>query len=417
MSYISRVKKNMWVTIGYMKTTALNRRVAPLYNKLINQATSEYLHAEPADLPALMRSEWRRTHPKVDIENMNGSEFTSLVLETPRQPLNPIDLARKGLELAGIDITGMSELDLSASLRTEYERLLIEYKDNHVDPSALALVWEMIHLTEAYIAGYSRELGCVAMRLEDIDPKFDAFTKWNNQIWVPDEDMHDKIMGWILSSTGIIDQRKFYSDHSRHMKIGNHVDLSSFITANTYVTLQEDATVISYENAAKIYGPVFGYIFAQIAANEAQHKRAYRHVHLGLSKEFPEETVIATRDACDAFEMPGHDGIEKFEQMAVDLGFLGLLDLHSTYESQSRLVESMGIECMDLKSRNANIAREKLLAGTNKGALLAKNKTRQLEVIREGMVRRASRQGKLRPLIVDITVSSEPATRRTVFLS
>ena len=410
-----------------MPITKMERRIAPVYNRLINGATGEYLSSEPMDLDVRDRSRWRTEHPTIDVGALDDTEFMTAVLESSRQPLNPLRLARDAL-----GDESLSRLEVIDGLKSAYADLLQQYAQNGVDASDLDLVWEMIGLTEAYIDGYSREIGQVATRLMIIDPKYNALERWNSQCWVPDEGMHDKLLWWLRTHLNIGDEEVYTDKHIRHNKIGNHVDMSSFIRLNGYVTLQEDSTVVSYENMVKLLGPVFGYIFYKVAANEAQHKRAYRYILLELTKEFPDESVLAMLINCDAFAMPGEVGIDGYKKMATALGRMGLLDPVGVQASQSQLIKSMGLSKLTLLSDDAERAREQLLKNADessnkeelsKGARKRRVAATLVERARERALSDASRHGTPLPIIIGHTVDGrvkkvkgrQGTVRETVF--
>jgi len=103
-----------------MDVSRLDRKVAPIYNELIVASINDYMHAEPLGLPIHERSNWIRETPKIDTGSLNDDEFQEFLLASPRQPLNPITLAREAL---GYDETA-TEQDIADGLRAEYARLL-----------------------------------------------------------------------------------------------------------------------------------------------------------------------------------------------------------------------------------------------------------------------------------------------------
>ncbi|MCA9324379.1 acyl-ACP desaturase [Candidatus Saccharibacteria bacterium] len=396
-----------------MSLELFDRKIAPVYNQLIIEATDAYL-APPA--PRVMKKEdraiWRAEHPIPDTASMSDAEFLYYSLEASRQPLNPITLAREAFKENNFtNVDEMSDLDISHALREEYLRVEALYKEHGINPEPLKIAWEIIHKTEAYIAGYSRQIDRLAVRLKNYTPQnaprpYNGLDRWHNGLWVPDEDMHDRIETFILLSTGIIDQEDFYHDHSRHMKIGNHVDTSDFMGSNAFVALQEDATVITYENAARIYGPILGRIIHEIAKNEAHHKRAYKQIHLGLTREFPDEAVLTTLKVSDEFDMPGREGIEDYDNKAIAMGFIGLLDAEATLKSQQRLISAMNLGNLTLKTEKAKRARDALLEGKNVGQRKLKIFAGKLKRAREQALEQANKSDLSVPLIVGVTVAS-----------
>ena len=384
-------------------TSTPESTVAPLYNEYIEDATEVYLNAEPTDLSPLNRKAWREEHPKVSIGSLTHEEFLEAVLSSPRQSMNPVSLTRDALGYS----EDATEEEISTGLRLAYGNLIELYMDNGLDPSPLSMAWEMISLTEAYIAGYSRDIGGVALRLQRHDKGLNALERWNSQLWVPDEDMHDRTLSFAMTSAGIVNQEEYFRKHIRHMKIGTHVDLSNVITVNGYVTLQEDATVISYQNLAIIFGEVFGRIFSAIAENEAQHKRAYRSILLTLSNAFPDDSVISLLHNCESFEMPGIEGIEGYEQLAKALGYLGMLDPQAVIDSQSKIFESMDLAQMRLQSDEAKIARDTLLDNSSMPLQKRKRLARLVQISRLRDVERAAVKNDVLPIVIGTTVFRE----------
>ncbi len=391
-----------------MKTLAIDERMAPEYDRLITEATNLYLNAEPEGLNPRERSAWKKTNPPPETQFMDEHEFTQTTLEANQRPINPIKLAREAFENASYDnADSMTERQILLELGRSYRDLVKFYTDNEYNPDILPVAYEMVLMTEAYIAGYSRQIGLVGERLESISqaprkkPYF-GLRRWNDGIWVPDEDSHDRWQSLVLPATRIISLEEFYTDHSNHLTIGNPVDTDTFVKANAYVTFQEDATVITYENLAGIFGPVLGYMFFKTMRNEAQHKRAYERIHLGFTALHPDETVLATEEVIDSFGMPGEEGIEDFDRKSGRLALAGILDLSLLNDSHQKLINKMRpiIEAVGLRTSEGNAAWERLATQTNRGTRSNLKKSERLSSIRP----RAVKRGGPTPIINGVTV-------------
>jgi hypothetical protein len=339
-----------------------------------------------------------------ELATMSDAEFVDVIKSSDRQPLNPITVARETLDLE----EGTPVIEIMKGLKEAYSDLVTEYEDNGVDGrSALLNASNLIGHTEAYITGYSRDLGRLTNRMVLVDPSYNMPTRWLDKIWVPQEDAHDRLWSLMMSGLSDDDMELFNQDHSRHMQIGVHLPVTAILPTQTYLMQQEGSTVPSYGNTAALYGPILRKPALRIREDEARHRREYQAVTKRLMEVDSDAVVIAIKNEFDTFAMPGKDGIRDFDSKQAGAVVNGILDPVSVLEVQIPMINQL-IEKADVKTEEAKKAKDALLDENGKYSSEEKAKRqRQLERIRERVVEKAIKAGDLMPAILGVTVIAD----------
>lgn len=347
-----------------------------------------------------------------DLAKMSDSEFVEVIKSSDRQPLNPITIARETLGLE----EGTPVIEIMNGLQEAYRVLIDEYVDNGVDgKSALRNASNLIGHTEAYITGYSRDLGRLTNKMVLLDPSYNLPTRWLDKIWVPQEDAHDRLWSLMMSGLSDDDMEMFNADHSRHMQIGVHLPITSILPTQTYLMQQEGSTVPSYGNTAALYGPVLRKPAVRIREDEARHRREYQAVTKKLMEVDPDAVVIAIKNEFDNFAMPGKDGIRDFDDKTSSAAINGILDPVSILEVQIPMINQL-IENAAVKSEDAKKAKDALLDDNGKYSLRQKAKrVRALEGLREKVVSSAIKKRQLMPAIIGVTVVADKRSGELTF--
>ena len=355
--------------------------------------------------------------PKGDGKELSGlsdREYLGVIESspTPSQPLNPVTVLRETL---GYE-PDVPLLDIMAGLRMAYADLMATYEGNRVDGrSALVNASNIIGHTEAYIAGYSRELGRLSNKMALVDPSFNMPTRWLDKLWVPQEDGHDRTWSLFISSLGDENMEEFYRDHARHMQIGVHVPIASIVPTQIYLTQQEGVTVPSYGNTAALYGPVLKTPALKNRAQEARHGREYLGITQKLVEQFPDEVIVALKAEFDDFAMPGKDGIRNFGAKELGAVIAGVLDPVSILKVQRPIIKKV-VESADVTTDEAKAAKDALVDpdGDYSEKQVAKRE-HQLEVLRGRVIRKAADRGSLMPAILGVTVIADPRSGELSF--
>ena len=375
-----------------------NPDILRAYNSAFNDAIATHLGKD---------------HSGEDVSMMSDGEFATYIADSERQPLNPMLVVRESLGYP----EGTPTIDILQGLRSAYHDLVAEYEAHNVDgQAALFNMLDIIAHTEAYIAGYSRELGRLTTIPMLNDPSLNAPARWLDKIWVPQEDEHDRLMQLVLLGTGIENMEEFYTDHSRHMQIGVHLPVQQIIPTTAYLAVQEAVTDPSYGNGAALSGPVLSKPLKRIRPDEARHAREYAGVLLTLMVAAADLTVIALRDEYSSFAMPGNEGVRNFADKALVAGIAGVLDQVTILTKQRRLINHLGIEEAEVKSDEAKRAQEELVDPDGRyGQKAFERRAKQLERVRERAIKKAQAGGHLLPAILGVTVDSDVRTGELSF--
>lgn len=346
-----------------------------------------------------------------DFAEMSDSEFVDVIQASDRQPLNPITVARETLGLE----PDTPVIEIMTGLRETYGELVKQYEDNGIDgKSALLNASNIIGHTEAYISGYSRDLGRLVHKMTLLDPSYNLPTRWLDKIWVPQEDAHDRLWSMLISGLAEEDMEAFYQDHARHMQIGVHLPVSSILPTQTYLMQQEGSTVPSYGNTAALYGPVLRKPALRIREDEARHKREYQAVTKRLMDVDPDAVVVSIKNEFDNFAMPGRDGIRDFRGKELSAVITGILDPVSILDVQIPMIKQL-VEAVVVTSDDAKRAQDALLDPNGEYSDKRREKRKhQLEIARDRSIKKAREDGSLVPAIVGVTVLAD---RRTGELS
>ncbi len=347
-----------------------------------------------------------------DLSKMSDVEFMEQIESSGRQPLNPVSVARETLGLE----EGTPLMDIMSGLRQAYAKIVEQYEGHGVDGrSALKNASNIIGHTEAYISGYSRELGRLVNKMVLYNPKYNMPSRWLDKIWVPQEDVHDRL--WSMMITGFADENMetFYDDHSHHMQVGVHIPIKSILPTQTYLMQQEGSTVPSYGNTAALYGPVLRNPALRIREDEARHKREYQAVTKRLLEVEPDGVVLAIKNEFDNFAMPGRDGIRNFATKELNAVINGILDPVSVLAVQIPMIRQL-VDSAEVKTDEAKVARDALMdtSGDYSQKQVEKRKY-QLELMRNRVIKKAIANGELLPAILGVTVVSDSRTGELSF--
>ena len=347
-----------------------------------------------------------------ELATMSDTEFVEVIKSSERQPLNPITIARETLGLE----EGTPVIEIMAGFKKAYQDLIAEYEDNGVDGrSALLNASNLIGHTEAYITGYSRDLGRLTNKMVLLDASYKMPTRWLDKIWVPQEDAHDRLWSLMMGGLSDDDMEVFYKDHARHMQIGVHLPVTSILPTQTYLMQQEGSTVPSYGNTAALYGPVLRKPALRIREDEARHRREYQAVTKKLMEVDPDAVVVAIKNEFDNFAMPGKDGIRNYNSKQFDALINGILDPVSILEVQIPMINQL-IEKAVVKTKDAKAAQGALLDEKGRYSLDEKA-SRELDLAsrRERAINKATKKGSLIPAIVGVTVLTDKRSGELTF--
>lgn len=378
---------------------ALRTELFVEYNNSFNRAISTHFYGSKVD-----RSD--------DIAAMTDAEFLEEVLSVDRQPINPWQVMRETL---GYE-EGASSLDVLHGLRQAYNDLVADYEAHGVDGrTALANAINIIGHTEAYITGYSREIGILNNQIRQQDASLNGPARWHDKIWVPQEDGHDRLWS-LLTLASSANMEAFGREHIRHLQIGTHLDIEDSLETLVYVTLQERSTGPSYGHIAKLLGPVLFRPSFVIKGDEDRHTREYASVTGDMLQVDPDATITILEKESDEFGMPGQEGIEDFESKAMVAGLAGVLDPVIILKLQRSLYKRIALDRAQPKTDIAKRSQERLLDsdGPYSEAMLIKRQG-QMERIRARAVEKARKDGRLLPAILGVTVDADPLTRELSF--
>ena len=362
---------------------------------------------------AIARQLFNDSKRGTEVAEMSDAEFLHQIEISDRQPINPVAIAREALgypEEAGIT-------HVLVGLQQEYQKLIAQYEDNGVDGrSALRNATNIIGHTEAYIAGYSRQIGKLTNRILMVDPVLNAPARWLEKLWVPQEDEHDRLWALFMMGCREEDMEDFYADHSHHMQVGVHVPVESLTPTQLYLTQQEGTTDTSYDNISTLYGSALRRIPKTIQGDESRHARDYLGVSTDIVEVDPDLTVTSLEYEVRTFAMPGKEGIRDFDEKSKQAGITGILDPLSILAVQQKTFRRLGIGDRVFKSDQAKAAQEKLMdPNGDYGDKMFKKRTRQLEGLRVRAIEKARQKGQLLPAIIGITVVADPRTGQLSF--
>ena len=374
-----------------------DKKIVPVFNEAVNYQMTIHIGGEAKG---------------ADLNKLDDQEFTELVMNSERQPLKPLAIAR---DMLGYDETATAA-DIMSGLHNEHMALKSLYLSNGIDPTqALDDSADIIDLTESYIAGYSRMIGGFAQRVEMTEPGANGLRRWNDKIWVPEEDGHDRSLGLDRLARDRGGDR-FDNDHVRLMQIGVHPVLDSIPAAMSYPDLQEGATDPSYSNRSALLGPNLGQLPKLIGKQEVYHFRMYGGVLKKVMDADPDRTLLAFEKEVKNFDMPGREGIRDYEKREKAAALTGLLDPASILDVQRKTIKRLGVSERNFATEEAKRAQHELTNpdGSYGDAALAK-KQRQLDLIRERKVNIAVKAGGLMPAILGVTVVAHPVTGELTF--
>ena len=348
-----------------------------------------------------------------DVAAMDDEEFLGALQSGDKQPLNPVRIAREALELP--EDTPVAEV--MDGLAAAHGELLQTYEDNGVDPEpALQAAGDIIAHTEAYIAGYSRALGSFANAIHWANPSHDGPKRWIDHVWVPEEDMHDRSLAFMMAARANPRLEEFYDHHAHHMQVGMHVPLEDPLQATAYLAQQEGSTGPSYKGYEALLGPVLGAFPRAIGNQEARHTRFYRYVARELAREYPDDMTVALLGEEQNFAMPGQQGIPDFKEKAGVAGGVGILDPEKIITVQRGLNAYMGLDGLDYETDEGKAARDALIDPFGDfGERMLEKRASQMAKARERAARRAEGRGEFLPAIIDVTVVQDPRTGELSF--
>jgi hypothetical protein len=375
-----------------------DRRIIPEFNWAVNEAMTLHLG---------------KVARGIQLSELDDTEFTALVKSSDQQPLNPVEVMRDAL---GFD-EDATEDDIQAGCRDERVKLVQTYRDHGIDPiEALEQADDIIFLTEAYIAGYSRKIGVFADHIERTAPGANALRRWNNHIWVPEEDEHDRLLAFIRQASGNSRLSNFHKIHIAHMQTMIHPSLDTLPAGAVYLAEQEGSTGPSYRNNAVLLGPKLGKPQRSVGKQEDLHTRMYTKVAIAMMEADPERTVRVLAETSDAFDMPARDGIEDYDERAKELGTIGLLDPVDVLDVQRPMIARLGVKDRHFKTKASQKAQNKLTNPDGPYGQVARDTLNdRLNHIRYYMAKRALRSKGVMPAIIGITVVADPKSGELSF--
>lgn len=375
-----------------------------VFNRAVNDAMATHLLGSAAS--------------GVDIGGLDDQEFLAVVQSVKGQPMNPFTIVGTNVEFSDPQNWDTPLMDdVVDVLRGAAEELRHNYREHGVEPTrAIDAATQIISHTEAYITGYSRELGILGHRMVAANVGHNALQRWVAKLWVPEEDMHDRSLSFQNTLVGEVDMEEFFAGHAHHMQVGMHVPLVNLEQSTAYLAQQEGSTVPSYQGYAALLGPTLGQIPRAVGAQEARHTRFYTYVDERMMDEFPDDTVVALLGEEEAFEMPGMEGIPNFASMAAVAGLVGILDPVKVLTVQQRLNTRLKIADRQFTTDEAKRAQDILVnpSGPFSKAKLEKRQ-RQMEILRERAVEKERREGEPLPAILGMTVVADPRTNELSF--
>lgn len=374
--------------------------LAPVYNEAVNEALGKHYFGE--------------AERGADIAAMSDDEFKELRLTGDVQPINPVDVLAREMN---VDPETVTSPQINEFLRDAWQTLLQDYRRNGIDAlPTIQAATNIISHTEAYITGYSRDIGIQAARVLAVDPRFTGPMRWHAKTWVVDEDIHDRAATLQNQATGMLPPRAFYDEHRVHMIKGVHVTTDDPIQTTAFVTTQEGVTVPSYTGQGVLLGPVLGLLPEKIRTNEAEHFSFYRRVIRRLLDHFPDETIVAIHDANHNFQMPGKEGIPNYEVKSLAAATAGVLDPGIVIGVQRRIFKQLKIAERTFTSDEAKQAQEALLDPKGEfGEETQARFERGIAAARRRAIRRREGCDQPLPAIIGMTVVKDGHTKQLSF--
>lgn len=375
-------------------------RMAPIYNDAVNAALAKLYLGDAAKAD--------------EIAALSDAEFIDMRLTGSVQPINPASALAKGMGAAPEDVTSP---EINEFLYEAWQKVQRDYAEHDIDPMpSIEAAANIISHTEAYITGYSREIGVLAARIAAVDPSFTGPTRWHAKTWVVDEDIHDRAAQLQNQATGMLPPHNFFDEHRVHMVKGIHVRVKDPIRSTAFLTTQEGVTVPSYVGEGILFGPELGILPGEVRTNEAQHFNFYRRVIGYMLDHFPDETVTAIYEANVDFEMPGKEGIPDYEVKSMKAALAGVLDPAKVLTVQRNIIRQLHIADRQFTSDTAKQAQEALIDPAGQfGEKALQRAERGLNTLRRRVIRRAREEGTLLPAIVGVTVDKDTVTHEMVF--